>query len=132
MIIRSQKVLQEICDYWQEKLNLQQWQIKIELAKPEKMKGDDHKVSNGHNAYTLDVLGSFIQIMPEKFHKEYEWLPVDMEQVVVHELLHLVFAPFCHHEADGSKQMRSFEEQAIQTLSRTLVKLDREGSKKKR
>lgn len=119
----TQEKLEQIMRYWQEKLKLQQWRIEIELASEERMLAKGHSPANGLNDYHLDALESFIQISLPEFQKRRNFSPVDVEQVVVHELLHLHFAPL---GIDVEDPKATFEEQLCQTISRTLVELKRQ------
>jgi hypothetical protein len=105
---------------WQEVLRLADWQIVIEIRRAK-----DMSLANvmGSCTHTLSKKIAFIEIMNPRDYPA-DWMDVDVERTVVHELLHCHFAPF---EAKNRTPEDIAQEQAIHAISTALVELDRKG-----
>lgn len=112
--------LRDLCAEWQARLGLQAWQIGIALAKHYEMELQ----CQGECSWTLDKLQAYIRILDPADYEPNETFPQDIEKTIVHELLHLMFAPF--HCDVGTKEWH-LQHQAIELLSRAMVKLKREA-----
>lgn len=100
--------------YWQRRLRLQDWIVEVEIVHAAEL-GHGHDAECGYNheqkhanIYLMDAL---------HFHEK-TMLPYHPEQALVHELLHLHFAPF-----DGKAETPegTAQEQAINCISMALV-----------
>jgi hypothetical protein len=112
--ILTEQQLQELLFYWVEKLDMQQWDISIRLYTT------DVRTDEGTSKWSWQYLTGAIEIMNPDMYKRQK--PFDMEQTLVHELLHGKFAGFEPLEDN------ELQEQCIESLSRTLVQLKREAN----
>lgn len=108
--------------YWQERLNLNHWDIKVRLEKLGQM--GTGKVGRNNYAWTHHE-SRIALIHPDDFE---DWGEYDMEFILVHELLHLII-DVQHPIMKGRKE--TFSEQAINSVAATLVQMDRELTLKK-
>jgi len=101
--------------FWQRRLNLQKWTIRIELVRSTSLK--PKTLGNIH--WDADAMKAEIEVQSSY---DYE-LPLqemlnDMEFTVVHELVHLQLSSLPRSEAS-----RSAEEHAVNELTRAFLKL---------
>jgi hypothetical protein len=114
--------LQELCALWQQRLGLQDWQVALRLGRAADAGGDhaagccDHVLPQRVARITLRE--------PADFGAD-PLVPVDLERTLVHELIHLHFAPF---EVEDGTPGNIVQEQAINALTRALLRLAREGA----
>lgn len=94
--------------------------VKVEIKRNYNMDDD----LSGLCTTRLKLLEAWIDIRhPDEVDPE-SLLPYDMEKTLVHELLHIHFAPF--FEDDPSQKLKNLaQEQAIENIARALVKLKR-------
>lgn len=97
--------LERLMYEWQAVLSLRDWEIDLVLEQDE-----DEPDAHGTVDYDINERTATIHVRPRV---------KDPELVLVHELLHLIFAPFT---ADLTS---IYEEQAIESLSKALVALKR-------
>lgn len=107
--------LTALCCEWQKVLRLQDWDVRITFARhfdiPERL---------GQCSWILNKKAANIEILiPGDFNHSSEWRQ-DIEKTVVHELLHLHFAPI---DKDDSTEQPT--EQAIEALAGGFVSLKR-------
>lgn len=114
----TQDELQSLCTYWQKVLRLQDWDIVIRFKRIFDMQHE----TDGNIDYSLPNKSAIINILePSDFDNP--CFPMDVEEVVVHELLHLHF-----HEADRPNgECPDSVECGIQKTAEALVKLNRKG-----
>lgn len=120
----SHKELQRHLRYWQKRLRLTDWTVTIRFASKKELCDGDEDISQGLNVYNLNARTSEILVIrPDDYdpstypNKEQQ----DIENTVVHELLHLHLAPWqTESEAEDIQQ-----EQAIEAMSYALVSLKR-------
>jgi hypothetical protein len=113
--------LNQLCREWQERLGLLHWRVNLFIKR-----SHDLKVRHGECHYTLSRQQASIWLLDPNDHSCYCQFPYDMEEVLVHEILHLHFAPFAA-EDDTPEDTR--QEQVIETLAVALVKLKRDALK---
>ena len=106
---------------WQNRLNLQDWNISIVLAHPDELKPK----TLGHIRWEIDEKRAVISVLhPADYLLPQNEMLEDMEFTVVHELIHLDFAraasKFQRREADRRK-----EEQAVNHRANALLKMER-------
>ena len=119
--IVNEEKLRELCKEWQERLGLQSWNVKTGIYRERNFCGPERQ---GENEYNLATGTSLIRILDPVDYPESKFKQ-DMEVTLVHELLHLVFAPF-EPDEDSKELEQKFMERAICQLSGALVKLKRE------
>lgn len=101
---------------WQRRLRLQDWDVKIQVRRRY-----DMSLANAHGTCTWELCKKLaaIEIMDPNDYDPGSWAWVnDVEKTVVHELLHLHFAPFASPD-DGPADIA--QEQAIDLIARALV-----------
>lgn len=116
--------LQKQLTYWQKVLYLQDWTIDLKLARSWEM--PDHSTLASCHWY-LQRKDAFIQVLHPDDIAGVSKLFIGGEECdydisLVHELLHLHFAAF-HREED-----ETHHEQAINAISRGMVKMWRESN----
>lgn len=111
----SKQFVRQRLSLWQERLNLRQWDIRIELVRSEKLEprtlGNIHWDTDTKQA-TITVLSSY------DYHLPFGTMLEDMEFTVVHELVHLQLAVLPRSDAS-----RRAEEHAVNELAGALLKL---------
>jgi hypothetical protein len=111
----AQKFVVSALQLWQDRLNLNDWDIRIKLVRPSSLEpktlGNIHWDTNTKLA-TIGVLSSYDYTLPTP-----EMLS-DMEFTIVHELVHLQLASLPRSEAS-----RRNEEHAVNELTRALLRL---------
>lgn len=112
-IIEDDKELTSLLDEWQQRLKLQPWNIRARIAKEKDM---ELQGVGGECHWTLENRTALINLLR---HEDYanELFAHDMEQILVHELLHLHFAPFFKNKVE--------QEQLIDLMASVLVGLKR-------
>jgi hypothetical protein len=117
----TQEQAEALCLEWQETLRLQHWDIKLKIARGNGL--DLPEGLQGRCEWVLKKRSAFIRLInPMDWDKTILW-PQDMERTLVHELLHLHFAPFDEFPQDSANHVAA--EQAIDALSLALVNLKR-------
>jgi hypothetical protein len=113
----AQKFVGQVLRIWQERLNLKNWDIRVELVRPDALEpktlGNIHWDTNTKRA-TIDVLSAYDYTLPVP-----EMLS-DMEFTVVHELVHLHLSSLPRSDAT-----RRNEEYAVNQIARALLNLSR-------
>ena len=121
------EVMRSLCREWQERLGLLHWHINLRIERHFNMPDNIW----GNCSWTLSTLKATIKILhPEDYDPDLEGLDErDMEQILVHEILHLHFAPFDETPKDSDGNFASsrgiMQEQAIEQISQALVNLKR-------
>ncbi len=125
-VLITQEEANRLLEYWQRQLRLQDWWIQVKIAR-----GNGLNLPagvQGRCSWTLQRREAFIRILdPIDWDRDCVY-PQDMEETLVHELLHLHFAPFDTFKAEGHKDIAS--EQAINAIAHSLVSLKRERGEK--
>lgn len=101
--------------YWQDRLGLQSWDIKIKTCRHKEMSGDSNM---GSVWFQKKMEQAIIYLLdPIDYNAiELDGFSIDAEQTLVHELLHLVFLVEEHSDRDEEVM-----EKGINRLSRILV-----------
>jgi hypothetical protein len=112
---RAQTFVKAKLQFWQQRLNLQKWEISAKLVRSTSLKpktlGNIHWDAATMQA-TIDVQSSYDYELPLQ-----EMLD-DMEFTVVHELVHLQLSSLPRSEAS-----RSAEEHAVNEITQALLNL---------
>jgi hypothetical protein len=121
VIFKNDEELQTKCEKWQKKLRLQDW-----IVKPKLTRGRDMRVENrqGECVWQLKSKIASIRILDAVDYPDDVIIEQDMEKTLVHELLHLHFAPLYANTEDAS--INDAQEQAIDCIAYSLVDLYRE------
>ena len=104
----TQAELEELCAEWQRKLRLQDWQVRVEFARYFDMPGRLGECDN----CPLTKTATIRLLVPGDIGPQNAY--PDIEHTIIHELLHLHFAPF--YDADNP-----YMEQAINLIAGALV-----------
>lgn len=113
--------LQELCREWQARLNLEEWNVAVGINRS----ADMHPDNCGQIDFEPETCTATISILDP-----IDWLnpvfPQDMEHTLVHELLHIRFAPF--EPKDESSLEYILWHREINTLAGIMVRLKRNAS----
>ena len=124
----NRSTLQKLIYKWQHRLKLQHWDIDFEIVSEREMPG-----KLGQVVVTPDALHAHISILDEAGRKssasnDTDSYVLDIEDTVVHELLHLWFDALCAPNAKPVK-VRAME-QAIVRIADALIQSDRQIPRK--
>lgn len=120
MIYRDQDEAENSIKEWQERLLLQDWDLKIKIVRQSKLPPD----AMAHVSCVFQSKQALIRLTdPIDYPKDAAWLQ-DHEQSLVHELLHLHCWGFADDDTESPKGIA--EEQTASTLARALVKFKRD------
>jgi hypothetical protein len=112
---QAEKFVAEKLHLWQQRLNLTKWNVRANLVRINALKpktlGGIHWDAGVMKA-TIDVLSPYDYALP------YQAMLDDMENTVVHELVHLHLSTLPRSEAS-----RSAEEHAVNEITSALLKL---------
>lgn len=114
-VIYAQEELEVRCKVWQERLRLQDWIVKVSLEPHFKLL----QGTGANVAITLERKEAIVYILQRDDYPPDDQFPQDMENSLVHELLHLHFEPLGINR-DGSEHVA--QEQAICCIASSLVK----------
>lgn len=111
----TEATLIEICRKWQRRLRLQDWDIKIIFVRQFEMRPD----VLGCCEPVIEKKVALIKIVdPIDYPTDCRW-GLDVENTIIHELLHCHFEPV-------SKDGGVFVEQAIESITSGLLSAERE------
>ena len=113
--------LAALCREWQDRLGLAHWEIDVKLVRG---------VEIGNNCGQVDISTvkeqAFIRLKsPEDYHG---YFPYDMEQTLVHELLHIPMRYIVDPVDDTLED--ALTEAFIERMARLLVRLKHEGTER--
>jgi len=121
MIYESQGQAQEACKEWQERLKLQHWFVKVKICRRDDMGMDE---TCGTCRWVLSRAEALLKLLDPIDYPEDAIVGQDHEITLVHELLHIHFAPFTDKlDADSLEHIAM--ERATEQIARTLVELKR-------
>lgn len=110
--------LKALTKRWQTKLGLSDWTLTVRLVRASEMNGENRV---GECIHHLESKTALIRILEQVEHEalvmphtEQKW---DLDRILVHELIHLSFAPFEIVEGPG----QIAQEQAINALAKALT-----------
>ena len=100
-------------DKWQERLNIQHWDIRVRFQK--------FKDKKEHGRVNIHLTEDIAEIYVVK-ESDYKWIePYDMEFILLHEMLHIVFE--LPPEVDTQSEIQF--ERGLNRVVKLLLKLDR-------
>jgi len=113
----ADKFVHDTLRVWQERMNLKDWDIRIELVRADKL--EPKTLGNIH--WDADVKQATIGVLsPQDYRLPYNAMLADMEVTVVHELVHLELASLPRSDAS-----RRVEERAVNEITAALLRLAR-------
>ena len=121
-MIFTQEELEKKLSYWQKRLRLQDWILEVRILRAREMAGEYAAQVN----WTLSKKMATIHILDQVDYPPDCMDSRNMENDLVHELLHLHFAPISDHFSEDSPVYTTFEEQAIESIAYGLVNAERE------
>ncbi|MEH2384915.1 MAG: hypothetical protein V7K14_03790 [Nostoc sp.] len=104
---------QQSCQEWQQRLGLLDWDVSVKIVSSEEIEED----AEGRVTWVINKKTADIKLIKPEGHPFDALRPYDMEETLVHELLHLHFAPF--NIDTGLKAIS--QEQAINAIAKALV-----------
>lgn len=116
--------LQPLLNEWQKRLRLQDWHVQIALTRERDMPIDS---SRGAVKWNVNNKEAWIHILDPIDYPPAQ-IPQDMEQTIIHELLHLHLVMVAEL-AEESAPINIAVEQAIVCISEAFVRLKREEVK---
>jgi hypothetical protein len=119
----TESELQELCSEWQKRLKLQNWNIICKFVRHNEIGADT--IAEAH--YRLNLETAVLKVLDQDDYLRV-WdrdFPQDIEESVVHELLHLELATLAPEGGYYGTQ-EIIQEQTIDRLARVLVALKRE------
>jgi hypothetical protein len=106
---------------WQQRLNLQEWNITVAMARSGELK--PKTLGNIH--WDLPKKTALIHVLdPADYRLPYPEMLKDMEFTIVHELIHLELAPILS-DLQRNDANRRDEEHSVNHMADALLKLDR-------
>jgi hypothetical protein len=107
---------------WQKRLNLQAWNISVEVARASELR--PKTLGNIH--WDLDKKTALIHVLdPADYTLPFHDMLNDIEFTVVHELIHLELVPVLTDEKRTDANRRQ-EEFAVDHMASALLQLDRQ------
>lgn len=107
---------------WQKRLNLQQWNISVEVVRASELR--PKTLGNIH--WDLDKKTATIRVLdPADYTLPFHAMLNDIEFTVVHELIHLELVPVLTDEKRTDANRRQ-EEFAVNHMASALLQLDRQ------
>ncbi len=120
-VILTPEELNALCREWQALLGLADWKVVVRIRRAWEMK---YPNADGEVGWTDDRRQAIIRILDPVDYEPTRIFPQDMEEALVHELLHLHFALISFE--DHTKE-DTLQEQALHALARGYVALKRRG-----
>lgn len=119
-MVYTEEELRTLCAEWQKVLRLQDWEATVTYARYWEFDGS----YVGRNGYLLSSKTADIKLLDPLDHGNPNFIEkADTEVDLVHELVHLHFAPFMSDEKNSP--IHTAQEQAIDLLAKALVSLKR-------
>ena len=121
VIYSTDKELRKACRKWQKVMRLQDWDI---VCKIQRTKGMNMENVEGSCTWNVMNKTAVIRILDPVDYPDNEW-EQNMEETLVHELMHLHSAPFDDFKMGTAKN--DALEQMIVTLSQALINSKKKG-----
>lgn len=110
--------------YWQERLRLQHWDVKLKIARATDFSDTS---ARGENNWVQSTAESVIHILDPVDWPKNTPFEQDVEITLVHDLLHLHFSPFDNTAKES--QGKIMLERAIDHIAKALVEVRRRTEK---
>lgn len=118
----TQKQLLKLAREWVQVLRLQDWRIDVRFVRGEEING-----CFGETSINFPLKTAYVKICRPEDMKYKGYLGSDIEETLVHELIHLHIEVLCRNAGQDS-ELRFLAEQAIEAMSLALVGLKRRAS----
>ena len=116
--MRNDSQIDELCKRWQEILKLNDWDVRVNLGRPDELSEPDRE---GEVFINIAKGEALIYLLDPDIQYDFPF-PYDMEKVLVHELLHLSCATF---EPEDDPLRHDLWERMVEQTAKTLVELQR-------
>lgn len=120
-IILTEDEITVLCAEWQQILGLQDWDVKPGIYRASRFNVAEAQAECN---WTLKKKTALIRILDPTDYPENIMWPQDLEQSLVHELLHLHMAPFDDTKSGSPEEIMM--EQATDLIAKALVRLKRQ------
>lgn len=117
--------IQVFAEYWQKILGLQNWNIVCKVVRGHEF-SEPHELQ-GQNRYNYSMRYALITLLNPFDHVD-ENFAYDMEQTLIHELLHAVMAPLDVFFPDDQAHLHLHLEQIINQLATAFCQVARDRS----
>lgn len=117
----SQNEVQEKCRLWQQRLRLADWDVEVKIVARRDISSS---CIGGEVEWLLDDKTANIKLLDVDDYPKDALRPSDMEKTLVHELLHLLVAPF---DAPSGTAEALAQEQMINAVAGALIQLSRDS-----
>lgn len=124
-VFDSEATANECCREWQKILRLQDWDVKVSIQRERDIQLN---YVQGECSWKIKSKRAIITLLDPLDYPPDAMCPQNHEMTLIHELLHLHFAPF---SAEDKTPEDIAQEQAINALSRALLMLKRGDSNSK-
>lgn len=128
MIYETQEQAIAALKYWQGVLRLQDWNVELEILPKRFMPVDAHAANN----ITMSLKRSHIVLLDSKDLDHNGKFPLNHEEDLVHELLHLHFEPIRdmlkNDNGELDRPAHIAVEQAVELIATALVKLNNDAA----
>lgn len=116
--MRQDEAVYSLCQKWQDILKLNDWDIVVEVGRPDELSEPDRE---GEAFINLAKGEALIRLLDPNAMYDFPF-PYDMEKVLVHELLHLSCASF---EPEEDPLRHDLWERMIEQTAKTMVEFQR-------
>lgn len=123
--VLTEEQIKEKLPEWQKVLCLQDWGVKVKISRARELNGEGLL---GQVKTNIEHRRAEISLLDPIDHDPVRQISYDMEETLVHELLHLHFDPFL--AKDGTPELTA-QEQAINAIAVALVGLSRQLQREK-
>lgn len=115
--------LAQMLGFWMDILKLKEWDVKVKICRARDMQEGTAGTIN----WEVNHKDAFIRLLDPIDYPEDSMRDQDMEETLVHELLHLHFSTISENFGGGKNNefYSLFEEQAICSIAAGLIKLHR-------
>lgn len=118
----SEKEMRKLCALWQRRLRLQDWNVRLLIKSADDIDGSFARIRP-----QLDAKCAILNVCEPGDHSSLDLQMIgerDVEEDIVHELLHLHCEPFSPEDHDSLEYQAI--EQAVGVLANCIVRLSRE------
>jgi Zn-dependent M32 family carboxypeptidase len=117
MIYPGNKEAEEACKDWQARLSLLDWDVKVRIVRGSELSRNE---TMGQVDYSRAKKMAIIRLIDPIDHEENEPFPLDHEEVLVHELMHVVLAWMDHYAPEPDTFERVLWDESVElTIDQT-------------
>lgn len=118
----ARRFVHDKLDLWQKRLQLEEWSIQVEIISP----SDLRQGTLGNVRWDPEKKTARIRVLSvADYQMPVDRALADMEDTIVHELIHLRLASVWQHTPNRTEESRAAEEEAVVRIAQTLLELDR-------